>query len=580
MELIITNKNYTSWTWVNPVTREKIESHLNPKQLSLFNGDIVDENAKIISSPVRIMKEIPCILDYKGSTHGRINDKLMYRCIPNDKTLPDFIVPYQCKTPNFQKLLINKYVIIQFKEWKDKHPQGMIINTIGDVDNNNAFIEYQLYCKKLIYSLKDFSRETLYLKSMEQNNMMKSICNNYYNIEDRTHLNIFSIDPSGCKDIDDAIGIQENKDNIVISVYIANVGLIVDYLKLWNYFTKRVSTIYLPTNNQPMLPVILSDNLCSLHQDQLRVAFAMDIILCIDAEANADHKNNNKYIIKNIEYKSVLVKLHNNYAYEENKLLEDMDYRLLFDLTINLNNSRDLNRQYLNKITDSHELVEYYMIFMNHECSKKMYELDTGIFRSVSVKEIDDTEQIIVDKLSSELSTFIKNWKYSSGNYCSVSNISSHELIGGGLDTYTHITSPIRRLVDTINITLLQHKLGLLTFTDEAIHFCNKWMSEIDFINRSMKSIKRIQSDSVLLISSTNGDNKKIYSGYLFDREELDNDKSRILKYKYNVYIPELKIISTIKTSDYIDNYNSRQMTIHKFLDEAYLKQKIRLQLC
>lgn len=574
MELIITNKNYTNWIWVNPVTREKIDSLLNPIQLSLFNGDIVDDIGKIISSPIRILKGIPCILDCKGSTHGRINDKLMYRCIPNDKSLPDFIVPYQCKTTNFQKLLINKYVIIQFKEWKNKHPQGIIINTIGDVDNNNSFIEYQLYCKQLLYSLKDFSRETLYLKSMDQNRMMKTM-SNIYNIEDRTHLNIFSIDPSGCKDIDDAIGIQENRDNIIISVYIANVGLIVDYLKLWTYFTKRVSTIYLPTNNQPMLPIILSDNLCSLQQDQLRMAFAMDIILSVNVD-----ENDNKYSIKNIEYKSVLVKLDNNYTYEENKLLEDIDYRLLFDLTNDLNNSRELNRQYLNKIKDSHELVEYYMIFMNHECSKKMYELNTGIFRSVSFKNVDETEKIIVDKLSSELSTFIKNWRYSSGNYCIASNISSHELIGGGLETYTHITSPIRRLVDTINITLLQHKLGLLTFTDEAVHFCNKWMSEIDFINRSMKFIKRIQSDSVLLISSTNGDNKKIYSGYLFDREELDNDKSRILKYKYNVYIPELKIISTIKTSDYIDNYSSRQLTIHTFLDEAYLKQKIRLQLC
>jgi hypothetical protein len=94
-----------------------------------------------------------------------------------------------------------------------------------------------------------------------------------------------------------------------------------------------------------------------------------------------------------------------------------------------------------------------------------------------------------------------------------------------------------------------------------------------------MKSIKRVQTDSTLLFSY-NHENKQVYTGYMFDREELDNlKKSSILKYRYNVYIPELKIVTTIKASEYIHNYSSRQMTIHLFNEEAYLKQKIRLQL-
>jgi hypothetical protein len=234
-----------------------------------------------------------------------------------------------------------------------------------------------------------------------------------------------------------------------------------------------------------------------------------------------------------------------------------------------------IGRHYLNKINDSHELVEYYMIFMNHECSKKMIELNTGIFRSVDIKDSIDS---LYETSSNELYSFIKNWKYSSGKYCCITNIAPHKLIGGGLETYTHITSPIRRLVDLVNITLLQHKLGLLIFTDEAISFCNKWISKIDFINRSMKSIKRIQIDSIILFSYKND---HVYSGYLFDKEELIvfKDKKCLLKYKYNVYIPELKLVSTIKTIDNIDNYSSRKIKIYMFYDEACLKQKLRIQL-
>ena len=232
MELVITNKNYSEWYWVDHLSKEKINSDLNPIKLCLFNGDIVDSSGVLLSSHVRTLKEIPCVLDYKGSTHGRLNDKLLYRCIPNDKLMPDFIVPYQCKTHHFQKLSVNKYVLIQFKEWKDKHPHAIIINTIGDVDNSNSFIEYQLHCKQLLYTLKDFSRESLYLKNVNSINMINSICNIHPSIEDRTHLNIFSIDPEGCKDIDDAISIQHNNNQIIISVYIANVGLMVDYFKL------------------------------------------------------------------------------------------------------------------------------------------------------------------------------------------------------------------------------------------------------------------------------------------------------------------------------------------------------------
>ena len=71
---------------------------------------------------------------------------------------------------------------------------------------------------------------SLFLKNKKaQDDLIDAICEQYPMIENRTHLNIFSIDPEGCVDIDDAIGITNN----AVSVYIANVPLIIDHLNLW-----------------------------------------------------------------------------------------------------------------------------------------------------------------------------------------------------------------------------------------------------------------------------------------------------------------------------------------------------------
>ena len=52
-------------------------------------------------------------------------------------------------------------MIFKFQDWNDKHPNGVLINTLGDVDNLEVFYEYQLYCKSLYASIQNFKRETM-----------------------------------------------------------------------------------------------------------------------------------------------------------------------------------------------------------------------------------------------------------------------------------------------------------------------------------------------------------------------------------------------------------------------------------
>ena len=64
------------------------------------------------------------------------------------------------------------------------------------------------------------------------------------------------------------------------------------------------------------------------------------------------------------------------------------------------------------------------------------------------------------------------------------------------------------------------------------------------------------------------------YSGCIFDKTKKGDER-----FSYMVYITELKIVSRITIRDDIENYSMKKFTTHLFMDEAKLKQKIRLQI-
>ena len=117
------------------------------------------------------------------------------------------------------------------------------------------------------------------IKTKSEEYFVGEIMDNYTIVDRRDH-NIISIDPEESKDFDDAFGLKIIDENIVmLSIYISNVSLWIDALDLWECFSKRVSTIYLPDTKRPMLPTILSDSLCSLQENKTRFAFTLDIYI-------------------------------------------------------------------------------------------------------------------------------------------------------------------------------------------------------------------------------------------------------------------------------------------------------------
>ena len=538
------------------------------------------------------------VLLVDGITYGRQNDKLLYKCIPDDRTLPHLLIPYEDKsTAAFSKVKTNKYVTVRLEKEKGKETY-LLSETFGDVDDLEAYIQYQLACKKIhggsSSSIKPLQTATL--RALREK-PFNDILNHYYFIEDRLTWPIISIDPKGCQDIDDSIGIRLLPDGqTLLSIYISNVPFMLDYLNLWPMVSDRISTIYFSHKKVPMLPFLLSENKLSLLQGEERIAFALDIYIYAGA-------------VKKIEIINTLIKVEKNYEYEAPALLKRSDYRDMLRVVKQLNQDSFRYLSYIDEVKDSHTLVEFCMIMMNHECAKLLRAKKKGIFRSATKKEAledEGTDYKQVIKTIPELAFILQGV---AGEYCSSKAIKPHELIGskGGLECYVHITSPIRRIVDIINMLELQMGLGITSSAAEE--FLLKWTTQesIDLINKKTKAIRRLQND-VELLKLYDKNNVQVYSGIILlggaplqpptcgDDTTIPEggaplqpptcgDDTTIPEggvrggLPHRVYIPELKLLTKIYSTKNLPIYSSFECTVHLFLDEAKMSKKVRLQM-
>jgi hypothetical protein len=575
------DRSYSSWEVFDTNQFNKIHLDINPIESKLFSNDVftLDNNTiTILHSSIRSGCSIPGVLILDGNkTYGRqhkleggkgydlkrkqfTGGKLLYKCIPDDVRLPAFLVPYEIKNMGFSKVFKNLYVTINFQEWNDKHPRAKLDNVIGPVDILDNFYEYQLYCKSLNASIQKFQKDTTKtIESTSHNLIIDTIMKKFPTIEDRTNQslwNIITIDPLNSVDFDDGFSMIKLENDVKqLSIYISNVTVWMDVLNLWNSFSRRISTIYLPDKKRPMLPTILSDCLCSLQENVKRIAFVMDVFI-----KDGD--------IINIQFCNALVKVSRNYVYEDVHLLSNQKYHDIFDIV----NQLSKKYKYINNVTNSHEMICYLMILMNYHCAKELIKHKTGIFRSTVIKR----EFCVPDTLPDNVAKFIKIWNSASGQYIDGSKIvdTRHELLD--VDAYIHITSPIRRLVDLLNMIKFQNIMGMINLSEHSANFYNNWLNEINYINTTMRSIRKVQCDCSLLDLCNN--NPAIldaeYDGYLFDKISRSD-----CLYQYIVFLPELKLSSRITLREEVDNFSSKKFKLFLFNDEEKFKRKIRLHL-
>jgi exoribonuclease R len=524
MKISIHSRDYTLYD----VQDNDNSVDINPIDLKLFDGDIFtysDNVLNVIDSPIRNAIYLTGVLKLDdGKTYGRTSNKkrLLYKCMPSDKKLPLFLVPYDVR-PGFNKKQKNKLILFKFSEWSQYHPYGSIIESIGEADNIMSLYSYKLYSKYLNHNLRPFIQET------------NKITNNVPDISLKNEDFIFSIDPTHCGDFDDAFSVKQFENNkYCVSVYITEIVSCLDKNNLWDFFTERVSSIYLPQKRLCMIPKSFSESFLSLQEKKTRSVIRVDLFFNEDGTRDL---SSNILSIDNITITDVYI--DKNFVYEEESLLKNDSYKKLFNLSKLIETN----------IENSHDLVSFWMIKTNEYCAGIMKMNQKGIFRNVTHND--------------NLNFGLNSWSHLSSQYVLYQNSQDNP--------YAQVTSPIRRIVDLLNQIVLCNLIKRSVYSNRVEDFLKEWLSKIEEINIETKKVRKLQFECSLL-NHLNSESKKQYKGVVVEKSVCVSG----LK-KYVIYVQELKLFTKISKCE--KNVELKQVLTVKFFvfnRETDMSKKIR----
>jgi ribonuclease R len=329
----------------------------------------------------------------------------MYFLVPDDKRMyTDIIIPNNAR----KDADVGQKVIVAITNWTDpkKSPIGEVSVVLGMPGDNNA--------EMLAYALeRGFSDEHNKEVHAEADAIsVRGITEeDKQNRRDFRQIPTFTIDPADAKDFDDAISFQKLPNgHYEMGVHIADVSYYVKPgMALDEEAIARETSVYLVDRCIPMLPEVLSNDLCSLVQGQDRLV--MSCVLELDDQG----------VVHNEWYGRSLINSHRRYTYEDAQTTLDTKqgdfYEELHTLNLiakNLNKARfasgalsleteevkfklDENGVpidvYVKHRGDTHKLIEEYMLLANKYVSKfitKQQEEKSGEGKAICIYRVHD----------------------------------------------------------------------------------------------------------------------------------------------------------------------------------------------
>ena len=342
--------------------------------------------------------------------------------VPDDKKLGSDI--YISKK-DAMKAKNNQKVVVEITKLpkKDKSAEGKIIEIIGYIDQ--AGVDMMSLIKE--YDLPYEFPEPV-LKEAKKINQEVDV-KNIKNRRDLRDQEIFTIDGEDAKDLDDAVNVEKLENgNYQLGVHIADVS---HYVKEGSFLDKeailRGTSVYMLDRVIPMLPVELSNGICSLNAGKDR--FAISCVMEINSKGQVVSSDIFKSVIKVTErmsYTSVqkilddsdkeITKRYADYI-EHFKRMEELAHilknRRAKDGSLNLDipetkvvlNEKGIAidiKKY--ELTFANEIIEQFMLTANETVAEKFFWLEAPfIYR---VHEAPDMEKV------TELNKFLFNLGY------------------------------------------------------------------------------------------------------------------------------------------------------------------------
>lgn len=421
------------------------------------------------------------------------DDRRMYRDI--------FVPPAQTHNANE-----GDKVLVKIKEWTDqkKNPEGQILQIIGKRGEHNAEMESIVLESGFDINFpKEVEEEADKVAARERARM-----NDEAKLRrDFRGITTFTIDPFDAKDFDDALSLKElGHDEYEIGVHIADVShYVTEGSALDKEARKRGLSVYLVDRTIPMLPEVLSNDLCSLNPNEDRLSMSGVFVM------NKHGKIKSKWFGKTI------INSDKRFSYEDaQKVLDEKkgqyykELQTLNDIAKNLQKEKFKNgaidfeteevkfrldergvpiEVYRKTRLDTHKLIEEFMLLANREVAEHVFKankakkgsfiyrihdvpnpekiIDLGIFLKALGFDLHSKNGEIHSK---EINALLKRVEGSPQESLiktaairsmakaiySTRNIGH---FGLAFEFYTHFTSPIRRYPDLIVHRLLQREV-------------------------------------------------------------------------------------------------------------------------
>ncbi|OMH85318.1 Exosome complex exonuclease RRP44 [Zancudomyces culisetae] len=549
-----------------------------------------------------------------SSSGGRIRYVYM---IPMDRRIPKIRI----KTRQLEHIA-NKKVVVSIDEWttKTKYPVGHYVRSIGDAGDKETETEVVLLEHEINYSdfseavkndMKPFESDPEYipnhikhvqerLQNQTQSQLVGGslLSNGDIKRKDLRYLDVCSIDPPGCTDIDDALHCKKLPNgNYSVGVHIADVTHFVrPNTAVDKEASNRCTTVYLVDRRIDMLPSVLGTNLCSLRSKVDRLAFS--VLWELDSNANVVAEEFCKSIVSSREsftYDEAQARIDDtvNYAQDpitdslrqlnalakqlrarrmSNGALELMSPQIKFKMMDDQAHSDDPQDIYIKPNVETNSLVEEFMLLANIRVARKIYtsfpefallrrhpepplenfavlqralnalynlEFDASSSKSLSasLKAVDDGEYL--NSLVRILTTrcMLQALYFCSG---SVPDYKEFRHYGLATDIYTHFTSPIRRYADVLVHRLLESAIyGHKGDSSDYIFNKHDIDQQCDTINRRHKAAQTAGRSSI-----------ELFTNLFFKAQNKSNNTNniqygyitQILQNGFSVFIPNYGI--------------------------------------
>ena len=453
--------------------------------------------------------------------------------IKNPRIHFDIFIPAKESKP----LKEGQIVVVNVDDWGDKktNPTGKVKEVLGYPG------EHQTEIHAILAEYNFAHRFEKHIEEEAQNISSEISAEEINNRRDFREITTFTIDPYDAKDFDDALSIQQLENgNWEIGIHIADVS---HYLKKDSLLDKeaqeRATSVYLVDRVIPMLPEILSNNLCSLRPHEEKLCFSAVFELNDSVEVInqwfgrtvilSDHRftyEDAQEIIVNGQgkFNAELLQLDTlaKHLRQQRMNRGAISFERL-ETKFKLDEKGNPLSIYFKESKDAHKLIEEFMLLANRKVAEYIGKKSlTFVYRIHDSPDPDklDVLSLFLKKFGYHLQTENKKTIAQSMNKVlkevqgkqeanmietlsirtmakavyTTENIGHYGL---AFNHYTHFTSPIRRYPDVMVHRLLQHYLeGGKSFNQAEIEQLCKHSSEMEIVASKAErdSIKYMQT--------------------------------------------------------------------------------------